>query len=260
MPFEAVTPAAEPTQNANAEGAAPETNPVDTTPKNPSLLDEGGIAEQEAKEVATGEQSILDKAAADAKQAEITDLKDKIAKSTDEAEKKALQEKLGKLEPVKKEEAKPAVPEKYEFKAPEGMKLDQAMVDKFTPIAKEMGLSQEKAQKLVDLYADAMKASEASVKAVYEKFLSDSKAETIKSLGAEWRQEISFAAKTRDRLLSPETIEELNNAGLSNRISLIRDLIKIGKMISEDTLVSGGSGDANAGKTYADQMYPNQGK
>jgi hypothetical protein len=45
-------------------------------------------------------------------------------------------------------------PEKYEeFKIPKDTKLDAEMFDKFTPLAKELNLSQEKAQELVDFYA-----------------------------------------------------------------------------------------------------------
>ena len=47
---------------------------------------------------------------------------------------------------------KPAAPEKYEFAAPEGQALDANALAVFEPIAKELGLTQEQAQKLVDIY------------------------------------------------------------------------------------------------------------
>src|SRR5262245_60440079 len=50
-------------------------------------------------------------------------------------------------------QAKPGAPEKYEFKAPEGVTLDTGLVNDFTPLAKELGMSQDAAQKVVDLYA-----------------------------------------------------------------------------------------------------------
>ena len=46
----------------------------------------------------------------------------------------------------------PTVPEKYDFKAPEGQSLDAALVERATPIFKELGLTQDAAQKLVDFY------------------------------------------------------------------------------------------------------------
>lgn len=51
----------------------------------------------------------------------------------------------------------PAVPEAYTFELPDGMPIDQAAVDKFTPAFKEIGLSQDQASKLVGLYAEHVK-------------------------------------------------------------------------------------------------------
>lgn len=44
-------------------------------------------------------------------------------------------------------------PDKYEFKAPEGSQLDARAIEEFSPIARELGLSNDQAQKLVDLYS-----------------------------------------------------------------------------------------------------------
>ena len=48
---------------------------------------------------------------------------------------------------------KPAVPETYQFKAPEGFALDEKLVAEATPIFKELGLTQDAAQRLVDMYS-----------------------------------------------------------------------------------------------------------
>src|SRR3546814_17263573 len=50
-------------------------------------------------------------------------------------------------------------PEAYEaFAVPDGMELDQAALDRFSPKFKELGLSQEKAQAQVSLYAEHIQA------------------------------------------------------------------------------------------------------
>lgn len=60
-------------------------------------------------------------------------------------------------------------PETYkDFTAPEGYTLDKAAVDAFTPIAKELGLSQEAAQKLVAFHANQMVAAAKAPAAAYE--------------------------------------------------------------------------------------------
>lgn len=50
------------------------------------------------------------------------------------------------------------VPETYTFQMPEGMELDQGLLDKATPTFRELGLTNEQASKLVGIYAEAVKA------------------------------------------------------------------------------------------------------
>src|SRR5687767_12536146 len=67
----------------------------------------------------------------------------------------------------KEEEPKTGAPEKYEdFTLPEGIELDQAAMEGFLPVAKELNLTQEQAQKLVDLQTAYVKnAADAQAKA-----------------------------------------------------------------------------------------------
>jgi hypothetical protein len=51
------------------------------------------------------------------------------------------------------EAAKNTVPEAYDFKLPEGMEVDKELLAETEPLFKELGLTQEKAQKVIDLYA-----------------------------------------------------------------------------------------------------------
>ena len=45
------------------------------------------------------------------------------------------------------------VPETYNFNVPDGFVLNESAIADFTPIAKELGLSNEKSQKLANVYA-----------------------------------------------------------------------------------------------------------
>lgn len=47
------------------------------------------------------------------------------------------------------------VPDSYSFDMPEGVEVDQALVDAVTPVMKELGLNQEQASKLVEAYSEA---------------------------------------------------------------------------------------------------------
>lgn len=70
----------------------------------------------------------------------------------------------------KSAEDKPqGAPERYEFTAPEGSELDAAVTDAFAGVAKELNLTQEAAQKVVDKMAPLMAQRQAEqVQAVQE--------------------------------------------------------------------------------------------
>lgn len=73
-----------------------------------------------------------------------------------------------------KKEAPAGPPEKYDFKAPEGWEakgweLDPAVIEKAVPIFKELGLSNEAGQKLVNLYAaESAREHEAAMQLVVD--------------------------------------------------------------------------------------------
>lgn len=50
------------------------------------------------------------------------------------------------------------VPETYELTMPDGMELDATLLEKATPVFKEIGLTNEQASKLANVYADHIKA------------------------------------------------------------------------------------------------------
>lgn len=147
-------------------------------------------------------------------------------------------------------EAKTAVvPEKYEFTVPEGFELDKTLVDQFTPIAKEAKLDQPTAQKFVDMYAGIKKAENDA----HEKIRNDWKEATLKELGTNAPEQLANVAKVRERLLSKEFNDIIENSGLGNHPAVVRDLIKLGKAISEDVSVHGS--DKPAVTTGPQTMY-----
>ena len=121
------------------------------------------------------------------------------------------------------------------------MTLDQALVDKVSPVFKELKLTQEGAQKLVDIYNEALQTNADAQAVNFKQFLKESYDETVKELGATYKDQLAYVAKVRDRFLSEETQEMLDASGLSNNKAFILDLIKLGKLISEDKLPPGQS-------------------
>jgi hypothetical protein len=141
----------------------------------------------------------------------------------------------------KKEEVKVEAPENYEFKLPEGMELDTGLFEKFEPILKEIGISQEQAQKLVDVYAPHVQsqAEEASKVALeeYQKTIEGWKSETLKELGKEPEKQLALAAKAIDKFGGQKLRDALEDSGFGNHPDMVRAFISIGKVISDDSFI-----------------------
>lgn len=140
-----------------------------------------------------------------------------------------------------KADGKPAAaaPEKYEFKAPEGMEYDPAILDSFSGAAREANLTQEAAQKLIDKMAPAIAARQADqVQAIHKEWQEASTAD--KEFGGEKLAEnLGVARKALDAFGTPDLRKLLEETGLGNHPEVIRFLFKTGKAISEDKFVGG---------------------
>lgn len=164
---------------------------------------------------------------------------------------------------VKKEIAD--VPEKYEIKAPEGMKVDQNLLDALSPVFKEIGISNAQAQKLADAYAPVIKqASEAQHKQAMEAFdkqIEDWGKETKAMLGADGSKALAPAARFITQFAgkdAPAVKQLLNDTGLGNHPLIVKMLIAAGKSISQDSFVEGGSPAGEGGQDASiKKFYPN---
>jgi len=154
-------------------------------------------------------------------------------------------------------EKKADVPEKYEIKLGEGQELDQGLLDAFTPIFKELGLSQEAVQKLAETYVPlvndtAEKVRQESMNA-YKQLVEGWKSETMKELGANSKQELSYCGKAIQKFGDNKLREALQETGMGNHPALVNFMRKVGKTISEDTFVDGNSA---ARQDPLNIMYP----
>lgn len=179
----------------------------------------------------------------------------------------------GEAKPGDKPADKPAVPEKYEFKAPEGFeKLDDEVVGKFDPVFRELGLSNDQAQKLIDL-APALigKHATAAAEAATAKLAEDlgykdaqtwaDQIRNDKDIGGDKLAEsMAVVLKARDTFAPPELVQMLKTTPLGNHPAMFRMFHAIGKAISEDGFVPGGKArtpTADAKGLYgASQMNP----
>jgi hypothetical protein len=138
------------------------------------------------------------------------------------------------------------VPETYELTPPEGFeKLDDGLVAEATPVFKELGLSNEQANKLMPLAGK-----------MAEKIVSDRDQQLMGTIleqrkdwletakkdpeigGQNWDATLGIAAKAMDQLGfakgSPLRVA-LNDSGFGNHPEMIRFMATVGKAIGEDS-------------------------
>lgn len=210
-----------------ASAATGDNQAADANAANPA---EGGNPEGEGKE--EGSKTAEELAAE----------KDAKEKADKEAAEKAEKEK------------KPAAPEKYEFSAPEGQELDANALAVFEPIAKELGLSQEQAQKLVDIYPQIQQQQAEA----WSKQVADwgEQVKADKEIGGDkFNASVGAAQRALDQFGNTELREYLNASGLGNHPALVRFCAKVGKAMAEDTFVVPNQGGQ---RSAADILYGNK--
>ena len=144
--------------------------------------------------------------------------------------------------PDDKEQKQEGAPEKYEFQAGEGVELDAEALKDFEPVARELNLTNEQAQKLVDAYpkilAGVQQRQAEAWQAQTEQWAADVKAD--KEIGGDkLTANLSAAQRALDQFGTPELKEYLNATGLGNHPDLVKTFVKIGKAMSEDGMVTG---------------------
>lgn len=160
--------------------------------------------------------------------------------------------------PDDKEQKQDGAPEKYEFKPAEGQELDTAALEQFEPIARELNLTNEQAQKMVDLYGTKImpmvqKQQAESWQKTTEQWAADVKSD--KEIGGDkLTANLSAAQRALDQFGTPELKEYLDSTGLGNHPALVKAFIKVGKAMSEDKVVTGGH--ESGGNDLISAFYP----
>jgi len=162
--------------------------------------------------------------------------------------------------PDKVEDATPpadkpeGAPEKYEFKPIENAAaFDDAVIGAFSEVAKELNLTQDNAQKILDKVAPMMAARSAErFEATNQEWVAQ--ATTDKEFGGDKLTEnLAIAKSAMDKFATPELKELLNKTGLGNHPEFIRAFYRAGKAISEDKFVPGG--DVTPTQSLAERLY-----
>lgn len=157
-------------------------------------------------------------------------------------------------------EGNQSAPDTYaDFTLPEGMSLDADLLSEAAPIFKELNLTQEQAQKLVDLQVKQVQAG------------SDKQIDTFNQLMTDWQEQskndsefggdkfdasIKTARNAIDKFGSDGLKQLLDQHGVGNHPEMIRFMVRVGSLLAEDN-PGGTTTPASKAKDRVSTLYPN---
>lgn len=137
---------------------------------------------------------------------------------------------------------------------PEGMSFAPETLETFKTLAREINLTEEQAQKLVDYEASLAARGQADVQEEKRQTLERWAQQTRTLYGAKLEEELSFALRAADSFGGPDFRALLEDTGLGNHPVIIRMLSGVGRAIGEDAF-PGGKPSVPGDKTFAEALY-----
>jgi hypothetical protein len=159
-------------------------------------------------------------------------------------------------------EAPTGAPEAYEtFTLPEGVEIDEATLGEATEMFKDIGLPQDKAQKLVDFYTGKLAAAAEAPQKLWEATQTEWQGQVRSDPeigGAKLDAAIATAAKAIDKFGGPALRDALDITGAGNHPEVVRFFARVGATLSEAEFVTGSpKGSAAAKPSAATVLFPN---
>lgn len=153
------------------------------------------------------------------------------------------------------------VPEdgKYQLTMPDGVELDQGLLDALGPTMAELKLSNGHAQMLVDKYIEQQQASATQRQEDWAKTIqgwADDAQKDPEMGGAKWDATKAAALSAVTRFGTPELKNYLEVSGAGNHPEIIRLMAKVGAMIGEDVPAVSDQPGKGASQDTASRMYP----
>lgn len=141
-------------------------------------------------------------------------------------------------------------PKEYEdFELPEGVQIDESQKERmstFKELAREMGLSQENAQKLVTMQAEALKAQGEAQAQNRVDLLNDAKKDSEIG-GPKFAAAVESGNRALNEFGTPELKQIMKDTGWGNHVEMIRFMSKVGDLVKDDTVTTGPGGRGSPG-------------
>lgn len=148
-------------------------------------------------------------------------------------------------------------PIEYKFEVGEDSPVTQEHLDKIAEYAKERGLSQEAAQKLVDMQAETLKTQRQGLVDEFKRTADGwrTTAQADKEIGGDnFNRNVELAKRVVDKFGSESFKKALNETGFGNHPELLRTFVRIGQKMGDDTLVVSGA-TSNKSRPIEDLFY-----
>lgn len=180
-----------------------------------------------------------------------------------DAENAAAKAEHDKTKPAEKpDDAANKVPEdgKYALTMPDGVEVDQELLDALGPKFAAKKLTQAEAQELADEFIKVQQARAGKQMETWgetiAKWADDAKSD--KEIGGtKWDGTVAASRRAVEQLGTPALKEYLNASGGGNHPELIRFMAKVGSMIKEDSPTNGGAEGAGKPAEPAHVLFPN---
>jgi hypothetical protein len=151
--------------------------------------------------------------------------------------------------------------EVFELQSPDEKLIDKTQVDQFKAFAKENGLTQAQAQKILERqhsqFKDAIAKSESDRKSEFEGWVKSIKEDKV--LGGEnLSANMEIAKRGFDRFATPELRKLLNDSGYGSHPDIVRLFFAIGKAAADDKSGGGSGGGSEEPQTLGALLYGNK--
>lgn len=148
----------------------------------------------------------------------------------------------------------PAQEPVYELQVPEGYAVNEDIKSEFVGLVKELKLDPKDAQRFADLSLKMQQKQAEDYAKAREEWIALVK--TDKDIGGEAMNEnLAIARKGLDTFGTPELKYLLETTGFGNHPEIIKAFWRVGKKISEDHFVAGGTGHSTGAASDARRLY-----
>lgn len=161
------------------------------------------------------------------------------------------------------EEGSQMPPDTYaDFVMPEGVTVDETLLAEAVPLFKEMGLTQEQAQKLVDFQAKQVQAGSQKQVDAFNQLMSDWREQSKNDSefgGEKFEENVKVAQAAISAYGTPELKQLLEDHGVGNHPEVVRFMVRVGRTLKEDVPGSTGAVTSPAAD-HVSILYPSKEK